>query len=87
MLNFLIKNNLLPYIAIAIMGYMIYYQHKDGILKDIALANAKEQAELQNDNIGFLVGYTDNKFAELEKVRTSKWKEGKHEKVIHYDNK
>ena len=86
MLNFLIKNNLLPYIALAVMGYVIYIQHSSGIEKDREIANAKASAEQANVNMNHIIGYTDSRFKKIEDLKNNVWKKGKHEKVIYYDN-
>lgn len=82
--HFLVKNNLIPYIVIGVLGFFVYTQHNSLIAKDIALAAANASAELANENMGFIVGYTESRFEKLAALKKDEWRKGKHEKTITY---
>jgi len=84
-ISFFTKNNLLPYVAIVIMAYFLYLQYTAGIKKDIEIQNAKISAEQANINMNYIVGYTESKFNKLENLKSDTWEEGKHEKIISYN--
>ena len=86
-LDFLVKNNLLPYIALAVMGYVIYIQHSAGIEKDMRIAQAEASAELDREAMGHVVSYVDSRFDKIKELKKETWEKGKHEKVIYYDTK
>ena len=81
-MDFLKQNNLLPYIAIVIMGYFMYQLIQSNVAKDLEIANEKAEKELMNKNIGTIQNYTMLRIDALEKINKTEWKEGKHEVTL-----
>ena len=76
---FLVNNNIIPYLLIAIMGLGLYLQYtiseaKDDKIKELEASNLEA---FKTMNI--IQTYNEERLNALEKVRATKWKEGKHE--------
>ena len=79
MLGFLLQHNLLPYLAIAILGYTVYWQI--GKIEEQAISIREKEVEIQQttENINIIQTYNESRFKALEGIRKTKWKKGKHE--------
>jgi hypothetical protein len=86
-MEFLVKNNLLPYIAMIIMGYFMFDFWEKSIVAKQEAANAKASSHLANENIGTVTGYFEERLDKIEKLKSEEWREGKHEKIIYYNIK
>ena len=78
---FLLSSNILPYIALAAGAYFFIQSE---IKHDIEMAGKQAEIELGQKNQGDIQAYNELRFNELEKVKQSEWKEGKHAKTIYY---
>ena len=82
----LINNNIIPYMAITIMGLIIYILWEANLTKDKEIANAKAETELINKNMGTIQAYNESKFVELERLKKDAWKEGRHETTLNINH-
>ncbi len=79
MLGLLLQNNALPYIAIVLLGGLLYWQ-TGKIAEQAILIDAKDASiELTATNMAIMHTYTNTRIDALEKVKKTKWKKGKHE--------
>jgi len=79
MLGLLLQHNALPYIAILIMGTVIYFQFENSIEQKLLIAEQEASIELTASNMNIIQTSNENRFKALETVRKTKWKRGKHE--------
>lgn len=79
LLKFLLQHNLLPYIAIVIMGGVIYLQFEKSIEQKLLIDEQEASIELTNSSLNIIQTYNEDRFKALEGVRRTKWKKGKHE--------
>ncbi len=78
-MSFLLQHNLLPYIAIVIMGVVIYFQFENSIEQNMLIKEQEETIQQTASNIAIIQTANEDRFKALEGVRHSKWKKGKHE--------
>ena len=78
-LSFLLQHNLLPYLAIIIMGTVIYFQFEKSIEQNLLIKEQEATIELTASNLAIIQTANEDRFKALEGVRHSKWKKGKHE--------
>jgi hypothetical protein len=77
--EFLIKDNILPYLAIGLLAYLSWTLWEANIKKEIELQQAKEAAKFVNEAMGIIQSYNEQRFADIEKIQQNTWKEGRHE--------
>lgn len=80
-LTFLLKHNLIPYIAIVVLATAVYWQHSAGIKKDILIAEQAATQVLTFESMNIIQTGNEKRLQELERVKTV-WKAGKHEDVL-----
>lgn len=82
LLTFLLKHNLIPYIAIIILGSIVYWQHGVSIKQKILISEQEAGLVKAHEIMGIIQVGNELRLKELEKVGKSIWKVGKHEEVF-----
>ncbi len=72
-----INNNVVPYLVMIVMGFMIYILWQANEAKDIEIAKANKYAKQNEFNMGVVQQYNEQRFDELAQIKMSKWKKGK----------
>jgi len=81
---FLKHNNLLPYIAMGVMGYVIYILWAGNIEKDLQLEQAKVNFETMQDAWNTKTLYHDEMLKQIQNTLNERWKEGRHVEILTY---
>jgi hypothetical protein len=77
--EFLVKNNLLPYIAIALLSWLSWGLWGSNVELRKEAAQAKEAVQFANEAMGIIQAHNEQRLNELEEARNRTWKAGKHE--------
>ncbi len=81
-LQFLLKHNLIPYIAIIILGSVIYWQHGRAVERNLVIEQQEATINAVGQTMGIIQSGNEKRLKELESVRQSEWSEGKHEGIF-----
>lgn len=82
--TFLKHNNLIPYVAIVGMGFVIYLLWHSNIQKDLALAQEEANREALQQAFAVQAMYANEAIEKIQSIQNQKWKEGYHVEVLNY---
>lgn len=82
--TFLKHNNLLPYVAIGGMAFVIYLLWQSNMQKDFALAQEEANREALQEAFAIQAMYANEAIEKIQSIQNQKWKEGTHVEVLDY---
>jgi len=81
---FLKHNNLLPYVAIGAMAFVIYLLWQSNIKKDFELAQEEANREALQEAFAIQAMYANEAIEKIQSIQNQKWEEGYHVEVLDY---
>lgn len=77
-------NNLIPYIAIAIMGVIIYFLVQSNIKKDFEIEQQEKNVESLTEAFAIQSAYSNEQSDKIQKTINRKFKEGVYRETLTY---
>lgn len=77
-------NNLIPYLAIIGMGFIIYFLWQSNIKKDLEIEQQKANVESLTEAFAIQSAYSNEQNDKMQKAMNSKFKEGMYRETLTY---